>query len=491
MARLESTVNGPLGVGEIDLPAIAGSPKNLPNEVLLIIFKLLTKPQLKAVRCVCKLFARLAAPPIFDKIYISPHKLNLDVFRKIADHPDLCQYPRTLVYDVQEFKKTIDPQKYYRGLCSQLYSFLAVYPKDCIRHVDKELEGLLGMAKGHGYYPKSEPEGYELFFDCRIVQRGLELYLEKAQEQDHYNNSGELLACLCTGLMKLSNVDNVQFQTRWTTSHLVPIEWSKSPRDLPLASSPLARVWSPFHLQPDFSMKLINLEFDNLISAFSLTGRPLRSLDAHNRHDVAYEMFHSKSRLSRTFRQHGFPALYHLESLSLGIDMTHHSESRAGEMTFGGPNEKTLSVDVLTHAIHSIPGLRNLTLIGNIHDNGNGLISMDELFHTSGLPALEALDLTGMLGSATQISVFLRARPRLRRLKLQTIELSEGTWAGLVDDMRKHRTLNSLDLRIPLREELGIELWDEDDWYDSEMADQIESYVLNGGKNPLRAARYP
>lgn len=150
MTGSEGTTN----VVGINLPAFAGSPKNLPNEVLLIIFELLTKHQLKTFRCVCKLFARLAAPLLFDSIYISPHKLNLDVFRKIAEHQDLCQYPRTLIYDIQDFENTIDPQEYYKKLCRQLYGFLAAYPEDSIRHVDKELEGLLRMAKENGMLPK-------------------------------------------------------------------------------------------------------------------------------------------------------------------------------------------------------------------------------------------------------------------------------------------------------------------------------------------------
>ncbi|MCJ1470970.1 hypothetical protein MMC07_009618 [Pseudocyphellaria aurata] len=491
----ESTPDGPLDVvsgrraRDLDLPPVAGLPKHLPNEVLLIIFSQLEKHQLKIVRCVCKLYARLASSFLFDVIYISPHRPNLDVFRKIAQHPELSQYPRTLIYYVQKFKEKMDPQEYYKDLCRQLHYFLSEYPKYTIQHVDTELQGLLRMAKGSPNPAKSNPEVYDDYSTCRIVKRGLEIYLEKAEEQQHYNSNGELLACLCIGLMRLIHVERVVYQHSWTDGHLRSIDWSKHPRDLRLASSPLARTWSPFHLQPSSPFTPITLEFDNVITAFSLTGRPLRSLDACSAYNVAYEIFQAKSGLSQTFCQHGFPAMYYLESLSLKVNMCRHSRSDSGDIKFEEPQEKTLALDLLAPIIHSMPGLRTLSLTGITSDSGNALIPIQELFHTFKLPALESLSLSGMLGSAAQISAFLRAQPRLRTLEFRAIELSEGTWVGLVDDMRKHLSLQSLGMELPLREDGGMDLWDEDSWDEQDFSEQIEDYVVNGGENPLRAPR--
>lgn len=470
------------------MPPVVGSPRNLPNEVFLIIFKLLKKNQLKAVRCVCKLFALLVSPLLFDQIYISPHGPNLDVFRQISENQDLCKCPRTLVYDVQEFKENIDTQEYYKNLCHQLHIFLISYPSAVVQHVDKELEALLRLVKVSPNPTSLNTFGYKKFSTCRVVQRGLELYSEKAEEQDHYN-SGELLACLCIGLTKLIHVDKVKFQYSWTDGHLRSIDWSKKPRDLRLSSSPLARSWSPFHLRPSSSIidTPITLEFDNVISAFSLTGRPLRVLDAYSPPSVAYEVFHSKSFLSRTFRQHSFPAMYYLESLTLKINMRHYSQSSSANSKVEEPKEKTLPVDLLAVALYRLPRLRSLSLDGCLCDSGNGMILMSELFQTSTLPALEVLDLSGMLGSSAHISAFLRAQPRLRKLSLRAIELSEGTWAGLVDDMGRWLFLDSLDLQLSLREDGGVDLWDEESWQDMEMSERIEEYVLQGGQNPLRA----
>lgn len=510
MTGSDGTTNGSHNVvaitkaGSLDLlPSVAGSPKTLPNEVLTMIFNPLGKDQLKAVRCVCRLFARLVSSLLFDEVYISPHEPNLDVFRQISEHQDLCRYPRTLIYDLQAFEHNIDLKEYYKELCYQLHIFLTPYPKSSIQHVDKDLEGLLRMTKVSSYSAKHNRDEYDSFSTCRVVQRGHELYLKRAEEQDHYNN-GELLARLCIGLMRLTNVDKMMFQQKWSDLHLRSIKWSTNPRDLRLSSSPLARTWSPFHLQPGSSVieKVLGtpstveqvlgtpstVEFDNVISAFSLTRRPLRELNFIGFPCVPYEIFHSKSFLSRTFCQHSFPATYHLERLSLAIDRRHHSQSGSGDSILEDPEEKTLSVDLLAVALHNMPALRSLSLHG-FPDNsaGTGLISMSELFQTYTLPALEVLDLGGMLGSAVYICAFLRNQPQLRKLKLRGIELSEGTWVSVVDDMRRWLLLDSVDLQVPLREDGGVDIWDSISWYRLDITAQIKEYVLNGGENPLRA----
>ncbi|MCJ1264678.1 hypothetical protein MMC22_004552 [Lobaria immixta] len=464
------------------LPALSKSHRKLPNEVLLMIFKLLDKSDLKAIRCACKFFESSVSPLLFDKIYISPHRINMDVFRQITEHSDLCRYPRELVYDVQRFKANIDLREYFQNLWDQLRSLSLRWFGSEIHHADKEIEGLLRMARDRLYI-------YEGYSKYRVVQRGLEIYREKAEEEDHYN-SGQLFGCLCIGLMKLPYLDKIEFQTRWKDAYLLSVNLSIPPRDLRMFSSPLARTWSPFHLKPEarFSDVSIVHEFDNVITAFALTKRPLRVLDAHCLVWVPYEKFYTKSRLSRTFHQHGLAAMNSLEFLTLQVDTTPFSKGEdLSDQEHGFAKEKTLSVDLLAAALRHLPRLRRLSLSGGIQDDGNGLLSISELFQAVRFPDLEVLILKAMLGSAADILAFLRMQPRLCQLTLSFIELSEGTWASLVDDMRRWLLLESAVLGLPLRQDGGVDLWDEDAWVDEDIPDQIEEYVLYGGKNPLRA----
>ncbi|MCJ1264693.1 hypothetical protein MMC22_004567 [Lobaria immixta] len=465
------------------LPSCSRSPGNLSNEVLLMIFKLLDKDHLKSVRCACKFFGPLASPLLFDQIYISPHRPNLDVFRHMTEHSELCRYPRELVYDVQRFKATIDSREYFKNLCDQLRHYTSRDSRFNIPHVDKEIEGLVGMARG----PPREDDSYST---CRVVLRGLEIYRQKAEEEDYYSNSGQLLACLCVGLVKLPYLDKVMFQSTWEDGDLFSENWSESPREPRLFSSPLARAWSSFHLKPvapSFDANTVH-EFDNVISAFSLTKRPLRALHAGSlMFNMPYEKFYTKSRLSRTFRQHGPTATHHLECLQLDIDTRHYSArelSDSGNIVF--TRERTPPVDLLAAAFLHMPGLRHLWLSSVDHDDGNGLLSISELFQAVRLPALEHLSLWGMLGSVADILAFLRAQSRLRTLELCNIELSEGTWAGLVDDMRRCLSLESVNLIPSLRQGGGVDIWDEDAWEDENMTGEVEKYILHGGTNPLR-----
>ena len=462
-------------------PPFFGLPRNLSNEVLLMIFKLLDKKHLKSVRCGCKLFGPLVSSLLFDKIYISPHKPNLEVFRRITEHSDLSQYPRELVYDVQKFEPDITLEDYFGDLCHQLADFVKNYSAYNIHLIDKEVEKLMTALKSGNVL--------ERYTEFRVIQRGLEIYRKRAEEQDHYKNSGQLLARLCMGLIRLPFLDKVVFQSTWDDQHLQSVNWSKGPQNLRILSSPLARSWSPFHLMPRTSHFAIAVhEFDHVISAFSLTERRLRVLDAGSPTTVPYEIFNTDSCLSRTFCHHSLAAMCFLENLALNINMDHDhpAENDFPDGDFPGPEEKTLSVDGLGAALLHMPGLKRLSLSGDMENGSNPLMLISELFQAVKLPALEILSLSGMLGTAANILAFLRAQPQLRELSLSVIELSEGTWASLVDDMQRWLRLESVDLGLPLREDGGIDLWNETAWRDMYMSDEIGRYVLFGGKNPLR-----
>ena len=146
--------------------------------------------------------------------------------------------------------------------------------------------------------------------------------------------------------------------------------------------------------------------------------------------------------LGGTFRQHGRAAMYHLECLSLQFDIYDDSAERA--LPDSGREGKPKFVDLLAAALLDMPGLRRLSLSGTEVHDGELLLSTRELFQAARLPALEDLSLRVISGSAAGILAFLRAQPRLRKLRLRAIELSEGTWPKIVDDMRRWLHLESL-----------------------------------------------
>ena len=74
-----------------------------PNELVVAILGYLERSHLKLTRLVCKTWCSYASRFLFDKIYVAPNKIDLEVFEAITQHPILSKCVRRLVYDGSEF----------------------------------------------------------------------------------------------------------------------------------------------------------------------------------------------------------------------------------------------------------------------------------------------------------------------------------------------------------------------------------------------------
>ena len=72
---------------------------DFPMEIQNAILSCLSKSDLKNVRLACHQWASLAINFLFDKVYISASKKDLDVFRMVAEHDSICKAVSKLVYD--------------------------------------------------------------------------------------------------------------------------------------------------------------------------------------------------------------------------------------------------------------------------------------------------------------------------------------------------------------------------------------------------------
>lgn len=73
----------------------------------------LTNQDIKALRLVHKTTSNDLFPLLFTRIYISAHNADLDVFRRIAQHPVARQHVRELVWDDCTFDRWIGGQQTY------------------------------------------------------------------------------------------------------------------------------------------------------------------------------------------------------------------------------------------------------------------------------------------------------------------------------------------------------------------------------------------
>ena len=92
----------------------------LPNELLSEILQYLNNPDLKKVRLVSRTWSDSAAEHLFTKIFISPHKLNLEVFQALSQHAVLRNYIRELVYELVYFEPGISMSDYTVTLMNQI-----------------------------------------------------------------------------------------------------------------------------------------------------------------------------------------------------------------------------------------------------------------------------------------------------------------------------------------------------------------------------------
>lgn len=479
---------------EEDILPLHRLTQGLPNELWIIIFTFLKKNNLKSVRRVCQRFSLLAGPLLFDRVYVSAHQINMDVFAEIAQHPTLSLYPRVLVYQVVQFRTKPDYslQKYFIRLCNQLRFFLPNLVNKS--HLfSEECRELLRVAEKCGD-DREAPEPYPDATSFQIVQQGFKYYTEKVAEENHINQSREFLASLCLGLAKLINVRKVEMG-KWYDFIGTNIDRSNIPLDLSFQPCPLARSWNLFHLQPGCITWGRYLEFDNVLSMFSLTRRCMQHLDFNFCHIVLREVFDPKLKLSRSFRQHGFGTMKHLERLTIRIENPMcprwEASSAASELDGGTVERKDVSMKLLADILPQMRKLQQLSLciiaVTPSPYQNMEFHPFSDIFSNHKLPALHSLRLQGFTGTEAQMSAFIRANPQLRHVNFTLIKLDDGLWADLLDNMRKWLHLQTLHLVGPLWM-THMESVDLFGLLVPDLLRKLEQYVLHGGRNPLRGS---
>ncbi|KAI9706427.1 MAG: hypothetical protein M1836_003432 [Candelina mexicana] len=78
-------------------------PVEVPAEVLVEIFSHLQRRDIKAIRQVCKDFQAASSQYLFDRVYVSPQELHLNILTAVSQHPVFSKYVREIVYDCSQF----------------------------------------------------------------------------------------------------------------------------------------------------------------------------------------------------------------------------------------------------------------------------------------------------------------------------------------------------------------------------------------------------
>ena len=210
-----------------------------PNEIILSVLEPLSKGDLKSIRLVSRSWSKCASVYLFDHVYISVNKEDLDVFKAVTEHDELKHYVRTLVYDASHFIPNISKRSYVEDLHRQKrclpYDSCSTYePGNSGNSPDPDVhEWIRHRHQDHTTYTK--------FKNRAFINHGYRKYKEHAASQQLLLLTADFEAIFTGGLKALDTLQSVTMSRRW--------QLLSSPKER-RTGSPLMRSWDNFHCLP-------------------------------------------------------------------------------------------------------------------------------------------------------------------------------------------------------------------------------------------------
>ena len=483
----------------------------LPTEVFLEIFRYLGKDDLKSVRLVSRSCSHWVSSLIFNTVYISAHKEDLDAFISLATHPHLSKCVRRLKYDASQFASDLSKRDYLWLLGVQIRHNLGELADTLRRRSDPEINGLVDFVAARSAEwsePVTKREALLRYGASSFVEDGHQKYLDYSSRQEATKHDKGYWETVARGMSQFENLESGETYAGWYPFGSRGIGTLKY---LPYGDSfqtgsPLQRSWNPVHLRPfggsrlDISSDLETsdgtYEFAMMNQFMKWAPHPLKRLDMGGRFlspmtlDVGNKT--CTSLLAESFRTYA-----RMETLILFIE---HGEQDEDARYYPMPGLITL----LDSAIHL--KLLDLTLPINsgFYEDYYKLPEIFPMKHVL-WPNLETFAIGKISFDATYWMTLLHFKmPKLRCLKVDEIELAEGSWEEVIECM-SHR----LELSYFYIGNMGLLYSDQRlfwargvtregrnhssqnrDLYSNFLRD-IRNYVVRGGRHPCLKPEQP
>ena len=446
---------------------------NFPPEVLLEVFRNSGKTELKSARLVCKEWSWCAAEYLFAKLFVSPHKINLETFQLVSQHPILQKCVRHLEYDGVRFSSDLGLSAYIDLIIREPLAALET-PSDGDDLEVKEFFSMAhnlidddGFISDEGLTPEEEErcKGFE------FIQRGFRHYKSQAEFESECLNGRDFSTILCDGIKQLPVLNAISINGVW--------EFTRKARKA--KGSPLARSWSSFQALPHVRVGQLYecKEYSILTTAICTSQKHIRSFKT--RQPIASLAFDTRSPYSRLHLDHCYQAYSGLQALVLSL------RALWKETWFPGRFEK---LDLLRGMLERMCGLKHLALKLHytIETVDTGIF--EDIFPNLVIwPCLTHFELYGMAISTRKLmELIVLQMPYLQHLRLARICLLDGHWEGVFEFLRCANLLRSLDVGG------SHTLWQPDKCFNPgenghDLMDSIEKYVLDWPQNP--AMRHP
>ena len=481
---------------------VMGFPIELQNAILAG----LDKSDLKNVRLVCHHWALLAVNFLFDKVYISATKKDLDVFRMVSELDTICKAVRMLVYDVSTFSPIRSLQDYYFDLHEE---FIDVFPlsEDISRQPFEN--STRPFHRFLNYLAQAQDMDDEMNIQHNhenkaYILEGYRAWQAHAQFED-YSMKGLLSRSLSSGLSRMNRLHSVALTSDIFLVNLLETESiDLDTLHCEYLGSPLSRSWNPLHLRPkginpnNDPNGILEKHFQNMIYALDRSAPPIIQLSLLEDRNAPSVWRHSG--LSRTILQtllasKGLHSLTlktcrWLESFSLCIVTPYYGD------WCGDP----IALGILPKLLREMQNLKHLQLgsMWKTYMTDTERYNYKQIFSKScRWPQLESLSISGLAFENHEFVHLTREQlPRLCRLEICRIDLLSGTWEAAVEFLRSSVCIKKLSYphgvfhlthqdghlfdggrRLPNTRLLR-------DPRAKDFSDRISHYVVHGGRHP-------
>ncbi|KAI9866429.1 MAG: hypothetical protein M1813_001551 [Trichoglossum hirsutum] len=393
----------------------------LPPELWTRVFQMLTegsnwllRTDIENVRLTCRLFENLATPFLLPCISCGPLSRSLTRLTAVSCHPVLSRSVKEVVF-----------------ICNR-YQFIKTLPK--------YKEALCG-AGSSAFYKFEEPKSEEENLD---LETAFSQYGQHYNDQTAMENSGEVIARLCSALMRMPNVKKIKVSPNFVC-FLDSYDYSR------------------YSLEPE---PAYNEAFLLMARVLSLTGAKIRELNIESDDDFDRE---SQGVDGAVFR-----GMSHM-------DMSHCCNA------FRGLREVTITADE-----YDIDGWMtgNMAKILSVATNLESLrfdcnrefrISPKYFFSTTTWSRLTSLDFGRVTFDQGELLDLLRRHSStLKEIQLFCVCLTNGSWRILLEGMKSSLSLKAISIDSPIEEDdEGVEI----DNYMTRAA--LKDYLLGDGPHPL------
>lgn len=474
----------------------------LPGELKICIVHLLGKADLKRIRCVSKAWCDLATIPLFDRIYVSPRKKDIEVYENITKHPVLRAVVKELIYDATRFHK-ITLYEY----CNQMIRYLCMLSwrwrkkewkfQSPDLHINEILNGSVNRSSP---FPENMHRVTQDHINDTFITEGFKAYNECADYEEESLQTGVFFKILSSELRQLHRLRSVLLCSnlwhKWLNEMNV---LNPSTLSGHLPGSPCNRSWNPLQLRT-LPWRNDEQRSQDVCDGFLVLTRALAVSESKMvsfgfSSSGVFESLRPYTLVAPTLEPglltDAFSAYSGLEVLTLDIEpiiMQDCSFQWPWHVNNGRP------IPVLLVLLSQMWKLKELSLYSRWRPSGGigqpelAKFLLDQVFPVdSRWPDLAKLRLKGFpLNGYTILHLLCLQMPRLSCLALENVNLLQGTWEDIIEWLRR-RGLRQLDLRgylINADETVFTPESQEPSYTDETMLGKIKSYVELGGRHP-------